>query len=143
MPVVNKKANNFAADTDPAKARGRPIVVADTVTNAADDSALSTYLLAMLPSCAILDALTTFKADTWGFATLAIGTLTDTDALVSVARDAAIQPVTRNGAIHGQPLWQALGLSADPGGEIGLYAHGLVAPTGAGTMNFEIHYRHR
>lgn len=143
MPVRNKTSNLFGADVDPARARGRPIVEAGEVANAADDDLGSRFLLARIPSAAILDALTTFKADTWGYATTAIGTETNTTALVNAARTAAHTPIARMGTQHGMPLWQVLGMAADPGGEIELYAHALANATGAGTMRFEIHYRFR
>lgn len=144
MPVVNGKSDLFAGDVDPARARGRPITVQFTVTNAADDSSGSTYLLCRLPSYAILTASTTFKADTWGFATTSIGTLTDVDALFQALKNAAHAPITRNGTgQHGVPLWQLLGLASDPGGEIALYAHAIANATGAGSMRGEIHYLFR
>lgn len=144
MPVVNGKSNLFAGDVDPARARGRPIVTQFTVTNAGTDSAGSKYLLCRLPSAAILTASTTFKADGWGFAVTSIGTASDVDALFQANKNAAHSPITRNAAAsHGVPLWQLLGLSADPGGEIELYAHAIADAAGAGTMNGEIHYLFR
>lgn len=152
MPIVNIKSDLFEnrdagiRTPDPERKQGRPIVAAGTATNAATDLAGSTYHLADIPAEAILDALTMFKVDGWGFATVSLGTKTDADALISVARSAGanVSPVTRLGADHGLPLWQVLGLSAAPaGGIIGLYAHGPANATGAGTMPFEIHYRFR
>lgn len=153
MPVVNVKSTLFKADSDPLGAepkpelaRGRPIVATGSVANGATDSQLSKYLLAMLPSDCILGSHTYFKVDTWGYADIRIGTFDDVDALSSVLRSAAAihSPVAQGDARHGQPLWQALGLAADPGGMIGLYLHGSeAAPTGAGSCKFEIHYRHR
>lgn len=143
MAVVDGKSDLFSGDVDPARARGRPIVVAASVANAASDNSGSKYLLARLPSAAILDALTTFKADAWGFAVVNIGTASDIDALFTANKNAAHTPITRNGAQHGQPLWQVLGLAADPGGEIPIYAHASADAAAAGTMKFEIHYRFR
>ncbi len=153
MPVVNEKSTVFkpasdplGAEPKPELARGRPIVVTGSMANLSTDSQLSKYLLAELPSDAILDTRTFFKVDTWGYADIRIGTFTDVAALVSVLKSAGaiVAPLTQGDARHGQPLWQALGLATDPGGVIGIYAHGSVAaPTGAGSMKFEIHYRHR
>lgn len=143
MPVRNKKSDLYDSDQDPAKARGRPIVITFTATNAADDDAGSTFVLCELPSYAILDANTTITADTWGYATTQIGIPGALTGLVNAARNAAHVPVTRNGALHGLPLWQAMGLSADPGGMIPLIATAPANATGAGTMRGEIHYRFR
>lgn len=151
MPVVKKMSDLFADKIaeipapDPARARGRPIVTAFTVTNAADDSLGSVYLLAALPSDCILDARTFFKVDNTGFAAIRIGTLTDPEALVAVLKSAGtfVDPVTRGGAMHGKPLWEVLGLDADPGGFIEIFQHAIANATGAGTLVGEIHYRYR
>lgn len=152
MPIVTGRSDLIPdRDTgysgpDPEQARGRPIVAAGVVANAATDSAASKYHLVDLPAGAILDALTGFKVDGWGFATVSIGTETDADALISVARSAGanVTPVTRFGANHGKPLWEVLGLAEAPAnGIIALFAHGPANATAAGTMPFEIHYRFR
>lgn len=144
MAVVNGKSDLFAGDVDPARARGRPIVIQSSVVNASTDNTGSTYLLCRLPSAAILTSATTFKADGWGFAVTSIGTLTDVDALFTANKNAAHAPITRNAAAsHGKPLWQLLGLASDPGGEIALYAHAVADAAGAGSMSFEIHYLFR
>ena len=145
MPVVKVKSDLTTGETDPARARGRPIVAAGTVINGASDSANSSYHLANLPSCAILDARTAFQVQNWGFATVSIGTASDIDALVSVLKSAGnvVSPVVQFDAKHGLPLWQVLGLAADPGGDIGIYAHGPANATGAGSMKYEFHYRFR
>lgn len=152
MPVVNLKSDlvsnretNFPGP-DPEQARGRPIVAAGTVANAATDSLGSTYHLIDLPADAILDALTCFKVDTWGYADIRIGTRTDPAALVSVLKSAGatVTPITRLGVQHGKRLWQVLGLAAAPKNNlVSLYVHGIANATAAGTMNFEIHYRFR
>lgn len=143
MPVRQKRSDLFDVDNDPAKAGGVLFVDAFTVANAADDDAGSNFLLARLPSCAILDANTTIRADAWGYATTQIGTLAAPTVLVNAARNAAHAPVARNGTLHGLPLWQALGMAADPGGKIDIYANAAANATGAGTMRGEFHYRFR
>lgn len=153
MAVVSEKSTAFkpasdplGAEPKPELARGRPIVVTASMANLATDSIGSKYLLAELPSDAILDTRTFFKVDTWGYIDIRIGTFSDVAALVSQLRSAAaiVSPLTQGDARHGQPLWQALGLAADPGGTIGIYIHGSVAAAaGAGSTKFEIHYRHR
>ena len=145
MPVVNKKSDLFGADVDPAKARGRPIVATFNVVNAADDSALSTFLLARIPSEAILAPSTAFQVQNWGFATVNIGTLTGVTALGTIpkATGPVYQPIIFGDARHGLPLWEQLGLAANPGGTIDLYAHAPAAAVAAGSMKGEIHYRFR
>jgi len=145
MAIVKGKSDILSADADPAKARGRPIVTTFTVTNAATDSNTSRYHLCDLPSCAILDARTAFQVQNWGFAAIRIGTYDDVDALVAVLKSAGnvVSPVVQFDAKHGKPLWEVLGLAADPGGQIGLYAHAIADSTGAGSMMGEVHYRFR
>lgn len=145
MAIVNTKSDLFGADVDPAKARGRPIVTTLSVSNAADDSSGSTFLLCKLPSECILDSRTAFQVENWGFATVNIGTADDIDALgtVLVSAGDVYSPVAFGDARHGLPLWEALGLAANPGGEIALYAHASAGATGAGSMKGEVHYRFR
>ncbi len=151
MPVEERKSDLFPDKIaeipapDPARARGRPIVAAFTATNAADDSAGSTYLLASLPSDCILDPRTWFKVDETGFAAVRIGTLADDEALLAVAKsDADFQePIARGDENHGLPLWEVLGMAADPGGFIDIYQHGIANATDAGELLGEFHYRYR
>lgn len=150
--VVSVKSSLFKSAADPLGpepkpelARGRPIVAQGTIANGVGELSGSKYHLANLPSDAILMPGTFFKVDTWGFADIRIGTFSDPVALVNQLRSAAaiVQPIANGDARHGQPLWQALGLAADPGGEIGLYYHAIATATGAGTSRFAIHYAHR
>lgn len=152
MPVVKGKSDLISdpstgyAGPDPEIARGRPIVAAGRVANAATDTAGSKYHLIDLPADALLDALTTFKVDGWGYATVSIGTETDIDALVTVAKSAGanVVPVVRLGPLHQKRIWEILGLPAAPkSGVVSLWAHGPANATAAGTMLFEIHYRFR
>lgn len=153
MAVVSKKSNliaDYVAMTpiaDPEFVRGRPVVATGSVTNAADDSAGSTYLLASLPAHAILSSATALAVANWGFATVQIGTLDDPDALISVLKSAGntVSPVTfGDTAKHGKHLWEILGLAAEPkSGFIDLYATAAADATAAGTLLFELHYRTR
>lgn len=150
MAIVNTKSNIAAAMIgafpDPEQVRGKPVVCTGTVTNTATDSASSTYHLCDVPAEAILGHNTGFGVSGWGFADIRIGTLTDNDALVTVAKaaGATVFPITQFGATHGKRLWEVLGLAAPPkDGMISLYAHAIAAATGAGKMDFEIHYRWR
>lgn len=152
MPIVKvtsdlvKDYNNPASrEADPAKVRGRPIVAAGRVANAASDLSGSKYHLIDLPSAAILDSATAFQVQNTGFAAIRIGTETDVAALVSVlkADGNVVSPVTKFGTAHGKPLWELFGLPSDPGGTIGIYQHAIANATAAGSMLFEIHYRFR
>lgn len=145
MPITKKKSDILSADSDSAKANGVLRFVTATLTNAADDLSGSTFRIASLPSCAVLDALTGFQVQNWGFADIRIGTAGNPAALVSVLKSAGnvVNPIVRFDAKHGQPLWQALGLADDPGGMIDLFAHAIANATGAGSMKVEIAYRWR
>ena len=151
MPIVHKRSTIITnprmlePGPDPVFARGRLIVAACSVANAADDSSGSSYHLIDLPSDCTLDHETAFQVQNWGFAAVRIGTRTAVGALLSVAKaDGNVQsPAAKFGALWGKPLWEQLGLSADPKGVIGLYAHAIANATGAGTMLCHIAYRFR
>jgi hypothetical protein len=153
MPVVQVKSDLYRtqpllgqATPDPARARGRLIAAAFTVTNLSTDSATSQYMLADLPSDCILASSTFLKVDGWGFATVNIGTKTATTAIITVLKSAGtyVRPIVEGAAAsHGRYLWELLGLAADPGGTITLYATGPANATAAGTMTGELHYWYR
>jgi hypothetical protein len=152
MAVVSTKSTLFKSASDPLGAepkpelaRGRPIIVNGSITNAADDSSASKYLLAELPSDCILLPQTFFDVEDWGFAGIRVGTFDDNDALITQtkATENIIDPITEGDAFHAMPLWQVLGISADPGGVIGIYAHSVAGATGAGSMKFQIWYAYR
>lgn len=150
--VVNVQSSLFKSPADPLGpeplpelARGRPIIAQGTVANGVGQLTGSRYQIADLPSDCILLPATFFKVDTWGFADIRIGTFSDPVALVNQLRSAAaiVSPIAQGDARHGQPLWQALGLAANPGGNIGLFYHAVATATGAGTSRFAIHYAFR
>jgi hypothetical protein len=151
MAVVTGKSDlirdYLAGDAapDPMRLKGRRFIATGTVANGATDSNLSMYHLIDLPSDCILDEDTAFDVENWGFAQVVIGTQTDTDALLDVARAAATtqRPIVFGDANHAKELWEVLGLAADPGGEIGIWAHAEAGATGAGTMPFQMSYRYR
>jgi hypothetical protein len=148
MAVVNTKSNLFGDylagtdNPDPELARGRAIMATGSVSNGATDSNLSTYKLASLPSNCILGSRTLFDVENWGFATVNIGTKDDIDALITIAKASGntVTPVVFGDAKHGKRLWEVLGLAADPGGMIDLYAHASADATGAGAMPFQFEY---
>lgn len=151
MAVVSGKSDlirdYLAGDAapDPMRNRGRTYMATGTVANAATDSSASMYHLIDLPSDCILDELTKFDVENWGFAQVVIGTQTDTDALLDVAKASGntAAPIAFGDANHGKELWEMLGLAADPGGEIGIWAHAEAGATGAGSMPFQFSWRYR
>lgn len=144
MPIVTEKSDLIhgpgEAPADPQRAFGVVVKSVGSVSNAADDETGSMYHLVDVPSTAIVDPGTNFDVENWGFAQVVIGTETDPDALLDVARSAATnqQPFAVGDANHGKPWWEVLGLAADPGGKISLYAHAEANATAAGTMLFTI-----
>ncbi len=149
MPVTENTSNlihsPYVPDSvppDPMQARGRPIVPTGTVANAADDSSGSTFHLVDLPSNCLLSHDVFFDVTNWGFAQINIGTADDIDALITVAKTAGnmVAPIAKGDANHGKYLWEILGLAADPGGKISLYAHASAAATAAGSMKFQTPY---
>lgn len=146
MAVVTRQSSLYRPDDngllDPVDTAGRLIIKNGVVTNAADDSANSTFRICDLPSYCILHSLSGFDVAAWGFAQVRVGTLTDNDALLSVAKSAGAvaRPVQFGDTRTGKPLWEVLGLTEDPGGVIPIFAHAIAAATAAGSMRFEIAY---
>lgn len=146
MPVTNKKSDLYRdyqlgeAFPDPVLTKGRAVYTTGSVANAADDSLGSSFLLCELPSDCLLHPDTSFDVEAWGFAQIVIGTKADTTALVNQtkATENIVTPIAFGDANHGNRLWEVLGLAADPGGYIALYAHAAANATGAGTMLFQI-----
>lgn len=131
-----------ASILDPMLKAGRLILATGAVANAADASTLSSYRLCALPSDCILHPLTYFDVTDYGFAAVRIGTQDDVDALVSVLKSAGNihKPIAEGDANSQLRLWEVLGLAADPGGVIDLYAHAIAGATGAGKIEFQVAY---
>lgn len=127
---------------DPMLKAGRLILATGVVAHAADASTLSTYRLCSLPADCILHPLTYFDVTDYGFAAVRIGTQDDVDALVSQLQSAAdiIQPIANGDANSQLRLWEVLGLAANPGGVIDLYAHAIAGAAGAGKIEFQVAY---
>lgn len=140
--LIHDPYDTSSVPPDPKQARGRLIVATGTVANAADDSNTSMYHLADIPADAILHEDTFFDVENWGFAQVVIGTRSDTDALVdqTKATENTVTPIAIGDANHGKSLWEVLGLAANPGGLIGIWAHAEANATGAGSMPFRIAY---
>ncbi len=122
------------------KVHGRIHAVTGTVAHDAAASSGSTYKLGEVPSAAMPHPDTIFQASAWGFTDLRIGTKDDVTALVNTTSAAATtqSPFAALDANHGKSWWEVLGLAADPGGMITIYAHAIAGATGAGSMKFNL-----
>lgn len=151
MPIVNLRSplvtnpRLLEPGPDPARARGRLIVATSRVTNAATDSNGSWYHMTDVPSDALFDPSMAFDVTDWGYAGIRIGTRTSIGALVNQTKATGniVQPVAFGDLKFENPVWQVLGLAADPNGPIGLYVHGPADAVGAGYLQFRIAYLHR
>jgi len=142
---VSQRARGGAGFADPQALSGLRRMVTGIVTNPTPAFTLSRFHLTDLPSDCYLTPQTLFGVVGWGFAQVNIGTETAVTALGTVARGAAATfvPIAADDVRRQQELWQALGLAANPGGFIGLFAHATANATGAGSMPFYIEYIHR
>lgn len=142
---ISPRARGGAGFADPQAIAGFLRIATGIVANLSTDNTGSKYHLCDLPSDCYLDPDTAFDVEFWGFATVNIGTETATTALMTVARSAAVtqRPVVFGDARHGKELWEVLGMASNPGGFIGIWAHGPANATGAGNMPFAIKYIHR
>lgn len=148
MPIRNKRSTLvndprlLEPVLDPAFARGELIVSTFTVANLIDDDSGSTFHLIDLPADCMLHWATSFQVQNWGYADVRIGTRSTPGALVSVLRSAAnVQtPLAVFDSRWNQMLWQQLGLAANPGGNISLFAHAIANATVAGSMLCNIQY---
>lgn len=130
---------------DPARARGRTIVATGTFANLADDDAGSTFVMARIPADAILGAGTTFVVTNCGYAQIRIGVPGLPNALVNQTKATGnvVTPIAIGDAKHGLPAWQQLGMAAAPANnEIELIFTANANAVGAGSVVYEIHYRH-
>lgn len=141
--LIHDYLNPASLPPDEHFLRGKLNFATGTVANAATDNTGSKYLLCKVPSDAILDERTALQVQNWGFAQVQIGTVSAATAILDVTKAAAnVQnPVAFGDANHGKRLWERLGLAADPGGEIGIYAHAAANATGAGSLKFTIGWR--
>lgn len=153
MALVITKSDLYVAQTsspqpDPQRARGVKKLITGAVANGASDSQNSKYILATIPSYAIFTEDTAFETANWGYANILIGTPGAPVALVNATKasfsGAAAKPIVFANAMHGKEAWLALGLAADPGGEIEIsMLQSTAAATGAGTMKFQIGFMDR
>lgn len=154
MPIVKLKSEEVFGPVDSItgrhgapdyrQARGVKFSAEGKVANAATDLSGSTYTLAEIPSTAILDPDCTIDLQNWGFTIAKIGIDSDTDALLSVADTGVLADVSKFtdlglfGTKWNKPLWEQLGLAADPGGKIALKIFTEANAGGAGSAPFRI-----
>ncbi|PJN95600.1 hypothetical protein CNY89_07515 [Amaricoccus sp. HAR-UPW-R2A-40] len=148
MGIVTVKSDLYRAEQtggpvpDALKVKGVLRRATGKVFNAASDSAGSIYKLIKLRSDVILTERTLFHNAGWGFATTQVGVLGAAAALFTKTTSASTteSPITGIEAVSGQRLWEQLGLSADPRGEIELVAIAAANATGAGSMPFAVEW---
>lgn len=148
MAIVNVKSNLYRAEMaggpvlDALVVKGNVRRATGKVFNAASDSSGSVYKLIKLRSDVILGPGTFFHNAGWGFATTQVGVVGAATALFTKTTSATTteSPITGIEAVSGQRLWEQLGLSADPRGEIELVAIAAANATGAGSMPFAIEW---
>mgnify|MGYP001797082392 CR=1 FL=1 len=127
-----------------ASALGLKTGMCGTVECLATDEAGSEYSLVNVPSSAILLPGSAIRTNAWGFAQAVIGVDGDTDALLDVA--AASGGATGNvlvtifGANWNQPIWQQLGMAADPGNPITLKVFTEADAASAGQIDFDLQF---
>lgn len=161
MAVVNTKTTSITAEDlagETVASAGRPLLsLVGTVEVAASDDNGSTFRLMRLPSSAIItslevasDALGTSAAYDIGIYEVASngGAAVDADEFASsVSMSSAVawtqvleEAVATDISKIGQPLWQRLGLTADPGKAYDVVATAVTAGDAAGTISMRCRY---
>lgn len=162
MAVVNTKASAVtAADAGTAVKKNLTAGVlkecAGTLEAVSGDSIASVFRLARVPSNARIsrvllscDAITTCAGDVGIYDVAAVnsGAVIDADFFASaqsLATALANTDVTHESGVFGvedieQPLWQALGLSADPGKQYDIAVTLTAAAGSAGTVSLKVAY---
>lgn len=127
------------------------------VTAAAADDTSSRYRLCAVPSNAFVRAVYISSVAQGGSAAVDVGVFRSTVdggaavsaalfgsavSLVSVVprTDVTNESTTYTPALREQPLWQAAGLSADPGGELDIVLSPTAALTNGGIVSAEVQY---
>lgn len=148
MAIVNGKSTFYTQGDNaiaPNARAGVMRVAHIDVANAAGDLSTSTYKLCSIPADAYIDPASAIITDTWGFATVNLGTWGHTTSLATAARGTAttiLNPVSAAEDLALQPAWQMLGLSAPPeNGLVDIIATASADATGAGSMKGKIVYR--
>lgn len=154
MPIVNLKSAEVFGPVDAVtgrqhgpdyrQARGVRFMAEGTVACAATDLNGSTYTLAELPSGAILDPETQIDLRTWGFDVAQVGSddaktgLLNVSGIIATPPGAPSAPLAFGDAKWNKPLWEQLGLAADPGGRIAIRVFTTADAAEAGDIEFKI-----
>jgi len=148
MAIVNKKssvygtnATGYTAPNSSSRA-GRITRIVGSVSCEATDNAKSTYVVCDVASSAILLPESAIKTTGWGFAQAIVGVATATTGLLNVSKAtggaSGNKPVTIFGAKWNKPIWEQLGLSADPNKPLTLIISTIADATGAGAIDFDL-----
>jgi len=139
--VYGTNATGYTAPNSSSRA-GRITRVAGTVTCGATDSAKSTYLVCDVPSSAILLPESAIKTTGWGFAQAIVGVAAATTGLLNVTKAtggaAGNKPIVIFEAKWNKPIWEQLGLVADPGMPLTLIVSTIADATIAGQIDFDL-----
>jgi hypothetical protein len=124
---------------------GRIHRTAGRITGLAADNTGSRYLIAQIPTSAIILPQSFIRTDLWAFAQAVIGTLAVPTGLLNVAKATGGATgnalVTIFGAKWAQPAWQQAGLAAAPATPfLDIFAHAIADATVLGTIDFDIWY---
>jgi hypothetical protein len=125
---------------------GRIHRTAGRVSALAADNTGSRFLIAQIPTSAIILPQSFIRTDLWAFAQAVIGTIAVPTGLLNVARATGGATgnalVTIFGAKWAQPAWQQAGLAAAPVGVpfLDIFAHAIADATVLGTIDFDIWY---
>ncbi len=150
MAIVKNYSTVFGASADgirqvpnSASRHGRVMVVAGKVTCLATDNLGSIYLLAPIPSSAIILPATLIKGDAWGFAQFVVGIEGAVDQLLDITTVSALtagDPILAAfDAKWNKPVWEQAGLAADPMTPLNLMLTAEADATGAGQVDFDLH----
>lgn len=138
-------------------AQGHLKTIVSTIAVGAADSATSKYYIGKIPSSAIIDPSSlAYGGGVTGLTSVSVGfdasaapagfvTWAASPALLVSAQDwhlAASFSLMQNVSVanYGKRAWELLGLSADPGGTIDVFATNVSGAGGAGTLQFVLKY---
>ncbi|MDW3181772.1 hypothetical protein [Roseobacter sp.] len=152
MPIRSKVLSSFYGQlvagvfvpSRGASSLGQITRVAGTVSGLSSDLQGSEYHLLDVPSSAIMLPTSAIRTTAWSFAQAVIGVDGDTDALLDVAKATGgatgNTPITIFGAIWNKPIWQQLGMAADPGNPITLKVFTEADATVDGQIDFDLQF---
>lgn len=152
MAIVNLKSTIFGSygvdgsyiAPDGGQRDGAIHHVAGSVSNAADDSSGSTYLLCTVPASFILLPESLLDAEGWGFAQTVLGITGAADGLLDAATSGLSASgdaiVARFGSDWNKPIWEQAGLAADPLVPVDIMLTAEANAAGAGIAHFDFRF---